>query len=192
MGEIMDRISLDIKHQKLVNQRNIFLLFSVILSIAIVLLSCLLFLKKERIVVIPTVGPSMWIEEEKVSDVYLERFGAYIADLLLTRTPADVDQKNKTLLEYVHPTYYQEAKKQLHQDKESIINENQSLLFRPSSRGSIDPLKQTYVVEGELLAFVGKSGETPTCAQAETKRFTFTFESLAGKLLLKSLKRENL
>jgi len=187
----MDRATLDSKNQKVVTQRNIFLFFSIILSIAIVLLSCLLFLKKERIVVIPTVGPTLWIEEAKSSDTYLEKFGSYMADLLLTRTPADVDRKNKIILEYVHPSFYHEAKKQLYQDRETIIKSDQSLLFRPA-RSYIDPLNQTYILEGDLLVFIGKTGEKPSCAQTERKRFTFVFRCQGGKLLLKSLKRENL
>ena len=188
---MMDRVSLDSKSQKIVLQRNIFLFFSVVLAVAIVPLSCLLFLKKERIIVLPTVGPSLWIEESRISDTYLEKFGSYMADLLLTRTPADVDRKNRIILEYVHPTFYHEAQKQLKQDREAIIASNQSLLFRPT-RSFIDPLTQTYVLEGELLVFIGKVGEKPSCAQSERKKFTFAFQCQAGKLLLKSLKRENL
>lgn len=187
----MDRVTLDSKHQKVVTQRNIFLLFSVVMSIAIVLLSYLLILKKERIIVIPTVGANLWIEDTKVSDSYLEKFGAYVANLLLTRTPGDIDQKNKLLLEHIHPSFFHEAKKLLKQDRENTIQSNQSLLFRPA-RSYIDPLKQTYVSEGELLVFIGKTGEKPSCAQAEQKRFTFEFECQGGRLLLKSLKRENL
>ena len=187
----MDRGSLDSKNQKLVMQRNIFLFFSAVLSIAIVLLSILLFVKKERIVIIPTIGPTLWVEESKVSDTYLEKFGSYIADLLLTRSPADVDRKNKIILEYIHPSFYHAAKKQLQQDKESIVKSDQSLLFRPA-RSYIDPIKQSYILEGELMVFVGKTGQKPSCAQIEPKRFTFEFHCQAGKLFLKSLKREDL
>lgn len=188
---MMDRATFDSNNQKLVTQRNIFLFFSSFLLAAVLLLSCLLFLKKERIVIVPTVGPSLWIEQGKTSDVYLEKLGSYVADLLLTRTPADVDQKNKIILEHIHPIFYHEAKKQLQQDRENIIHSDQSLLFRPS-RSYIDPLKQAYVIEGELFAFIGKTGELPSCTQTEQKRFTFEFQCQGGKLLLKSLKRENL
>lgn len=187
----MNRATLDSKNHKVVTQRNIFLFFSVALSFAIMLLAILLFVKKERIIIVPTVGASLWVEESKVSDTYLEKFGSYIADQLLTRTPSDVDRKNKTILEYIHPSFYHDAKKQLQQDRESIVKSNQSLLFRPS-KSYIDPLRSVYVVEGELIVFVGKTGEKPSCAQIEQKRFTFEFNCQAGKLLLKSLKRENL
>lgn len=187
----MDRVSLDSKSQKIVNQRNVFLFFSVVLSVAVVMLSCLIFFKNERLVVVPTTGSALWVEDTKVSDTYLERFGSYMADLLLTRTPADVDRKNKIILEYVHPSFYHEAQKQLQQDRDSIVKSDQSLLFRPA-RSFIDPLRQTYVVEGELLIFVGKTGEKLSCAQTDRKKFSFEFQCQGGKLLLKSLKMENL
>lgn len=187
----MDRKSLQTNLQKVLAQRNIFLFFAAVLSIAVVVLSCLLIIKKERIVIIPTVGPSMWIEEEKTSDSYLDKFGSYLADLLLTRTPSDVDKKNHLLLEHVHPSFYHEAKKQLDQEKENISRFSQSLLFRPA-RSFIDPVKQTYTIEGELLIFVGKKGEQPSCAQIEQKKFVFGFQCQRGKLFLKSLKREDI
>ncbi len=191
MGEVMDIATLKVNLHKVMAQRNIFLFFSVLLSVAVILLSCLLFVKKERIVVIPTVGPALWIEESRVSDTYLEKMGSYLSDQLLTRTPSDVERKNKILLEHVHPSFYQEAKKQLSQEKDRIIAANQTLLFR-ASRSYIDPTQQAYVLEGELLIFVGKIGDSPSVAQADRKRFTLEFQCEGGKLLLKSLKRENL
>ena len=187
----MDRNTLDNKNRKLVSQRNIFLFFSFILSLALVLFSCFFFMKNERIIIVPTGGSPLWIEDSKVSDNYLEKFGSYIADLLLTRTPTDVDRKNKILLEHVHPSYYHEIKKQLHQDRQNIVQFDQSLFFRPI-RSFIDPIKQAYILEGELCVFIGKIGDPPTCAQSQQKKFTFEFQCRAGKLLLKSLKREEL
>lgn len=187
----MDSVALKVNIQKILAQRNIFLFFAVVLSVAVVVLSCLLFSKNERIIIVPTVGSSLWIEEAKVSDTYLEKLGSYLGDLLLTRTPSDVDRKNQIILEHVHPAFYHEAQKQLQQDKENIAKFNQSLLFRPA-RSFIDPVKQTYTLEGELLVFVGKKGDAPACSQIEQKKFILGFVCQRGKLLLKSLKREDL
>ncbi len=187
----MDIATMNINLSKVLAQRNIFLFFSALLSIAVILLACLLFVRKERVVILPTVGPSLWIEENRVSDTYLEKMGAYLGDLLLTKTPSDVERKNKILLEYVHPSFYQEVKKQLSHEKDRIIHGNQTILFRPS-RSFIDPIQNTYTMEGKLLIFVGKMGETPSCAQSDEKRFTFEFQCERGKLLLKSLKQEDI
>lgn len=187
----MDIATLKANLYKIIAQRNIFLCFSILLAIAVILLSCLLFMKKERIVILPTVGPSLWVEESKVSDTYLQNLGSYLADLLLTRTPSDVDRKNHILLEHIHPTFYHEAKRELLQEKDQIIAMNQTLLFRPA-RSFIDLSRYAYVIEGELLVFVGKIGDSPACAEAKKKRFTFEFQCERGKLMLKSLKQENL
>jgi len=40
--------------------------------------------------------------------------------------------------------------------------------------------------------FIGKTGERPSCAQHERKRFIFGFETQGGKLMLKSLKKEEI
>lgn len=187
----MNKINLLDNVQKLVTQRNIFLFFSCLLSVAVVVLSCFVLLKRERVVFIPTVGPSLWVEEEKVSNSYLEKFGVYLSDLLLTRTPSDVERKNQIILEHVHPAFYHEAKRLLTQDKETIAKDGQSLLFQ-TARSFINPEKQTYVVEGELMVFIGKNVEAPSCVQREYKKFTLGFECLKGRLLLKSLKREEI
>ena len=187
----MNIATLKVNLHKVMAQRNVFLFFSVLLSITVILLSCLLFVKKERVVVIPTVGPAFWVEESSVSDTYLEKMGSYLGDLLLTKTPSDVERKNKILLEYVHPSFYQEVKKQLFQEKNNMISANQTFLFRPT-HSFIDAHQQTYTLEGELLIFVGKMGDSPSIAQSNRKRFIFEFLCERGKLLLKSLKQEDL
>ena len=187
----MKTSTLALNIRKIVVLRNIFIGFSFILSIAIILLVCLLLQKSERVIILPTVGPSLWIENNQASDSYLEKMGAYVSDLLLTRTEADVDRKNKLILELVHPELYHSIKKQLLLDKQNIFKHNQTLLFR-LERGYVDPHTKKYIVEGELLVFIGKLGENPSCVQRDNKRFIFGFECQGGKLLLKSLKKENI
>lgn len=191
LGEMMDRTTLKTNLQKLLIQRNIFLFFAVILSIGVVVLSCLLCVKKERIVIVPTAGSTFWVEDARVSDAYLEKVALYLSDLLLTRTPADVEKKNQIILEHVHPAFFHEAKKQLEQDKENIVAFNQTFLFRPGS-STIDSSKMAFILEGEMLAFIGKKGEAPSCSQVQRKKFTLGFRCERGKLLLASLQREDL
>lgn len=174
--------------QKLVSQRNIFLFLSSALLLLVFLLTILLFSKNERTVIIPTVGPSFWVEEGRVSNTYLEQMGMFLADMLLNRSPADVDKKNQTILEYVHPAFYHEIRKQLVQERENIVKDDQSFLFR-AERHYVDAAKGSFVIEGEFLVFVGKVGEIPACAQQERKKYNLFFECLNGKLLLKSLKK---
>lgn len=185
----MDNSILKKSTAKLVAQRNCFLFFSAVLLFAVVLLSVLLFFKNERIVIIPTAGTSFWMEDKRVSSGYLEKMGLFLSDLLLNRTPSDVERKNQIILEYVHPAFYQEIRKILTQEKESLLKGQQSFFFR-TERSYVDMDKETFVVEGEFLVLVGKGGEAPFCAQKERKKFSLQFHCQNGKLQLTSLKKE--
>lgn len=185
----MDRSLLQKNTQKLVVQRNVLLGFSTVLVFALFLLVVLLFFKTERTVIVPTNGSPFWIEDGRASSGYLERMGAYLSDILLNRNPADVDQKNQTILEYVHPSAYHEIKKFLLKEKETIAKGNQSFFFR-TERSSVDMERNAFIVEGELILFVGKSGEASYCAQREPKKYILHFTCLNGRLLLSALKKE--
>jgi conjugal transfer pilus assembly protein TraE len=175
---------------KIIGQRNRFLLFFFLQSIAVVILSLLLCFKKERTVIVPTSGPSFWIEERAVSSNYIERMGHYLADLLLNRSPADVEKKNQILLEHVHPSYFQGFKKLLRQEQEGIAKNEQSFFFRVEN-SSVDGKNLTFSVEGEGVVFIGKEGKEVVLSQKERKKYILAFRCENGKLLLTSLKKEN-
>lgn len=185
----MDVKNLSSSIKKLVVQRNIFLLFSMILSCAVVLLTVLQFFKNERIVIIPTAGSSFWVEKSKVSSSYLDSMGVFLSDLLLNRSPADAEWKNKAILEHVHPAFYHEIRKQLLQDKKRILEQEQTFVFRAQTSSS-NMANYTFVLEGEFLVFIGRQGDKPVCAQAEKRKYTLGFQCQNGKLLLVSLKKE--
>jgi len=169
-------------------QRNILLLFSAVLAFSSSLLAVLLFFKTERTIIVPTSGSSFWVEEQRVSSEYLEKMGMYLSDLLFNRSPADVNKKNQTILEYVHPSSYHEIKKLLRREQEAIEKGNQSFFFR-IERTFVDMEQNAFIAEGEFIVFVGKNGEAPFCAQNERKKYVFHFACLNGKLLLTSLKK---
>ncbi len=185
----MDSAFLKATAQKLLVQRSIFLFFSAVLSVAVVLLALLLFFKKERVVIVPTSGPSLWIEDSRVSEGYMDKMGFFLADILLNRSPSDVDKKNQVILEHVHPMFYHEIKKQLQAERASIIKNNQSYFFR-TERSYADLSTNSYITEGEFLVLIGKSGEMPCCAQRERKKYILVFQCQGGRLLLTSLKKE--
>lgn len=184
----MDSSVLKKNIQRLVIQRNVILAFSVLLLFAVVLLSILFFFKTEKTIIIPTNGSSFWVEERRVSSGYLERVGLYLSDLLLNRSPADVDKKNQTILEFVHPGAYHEIRKQLSREKENILKDHQSFFFR-TERSYVDIGKNAFVIEGEFVVLIGKEGEAPFCAQNERKKYILQFVCENGKLLLTSLKK---
>ena len=174
---------------KLVGQRNYFLFFSGVLSIAVVLLSCLLLFKKERIVIVPTSGMSYWIEEGKVSSGYVEKMGLFLSDLLLNRSPADVEKRNEIILQHVHPSAFHEMRKLLQQEQKSILQGDQAFFFR-SEKSFIDMKSLSFVIEGGSYAAIGKEGKDPSFTQQHRKKYTLRFTCENGKLYLTSLKKE--
>jgi type IV conjugative transfer system protein TraE len=177
--------------RKLIVQRNIFLLFSLLLGAAVVLLAGLQFVRNERIVVVPTVGPSFWVENSQVSSSYLENMGIYLSEMLLNRGPADADWKNRAILEHVHPAFYHEIRRQLFLDRDHIVKEDQSFVFRV--RTALGNMADwTFVLEGEFLVLVGKEGSQPSCVQLERRKYTLGFQCQGHRLLLMSLKKEEI
>jgi type IV conjugative transfer system protein TraE len=183
----MDHSILNQNIGKLVGQRNAFLFFSAALSVAVLLLSILLICKSERVVVVPTNGPACWVENSKASNAYVERMGIFLSDLLLNRSPSDVEQRNKSILEHVHPSAYHDFRKRLLQEQESILKGDQAFFFR-TENSVVEPL--AYVVEGEFIVLVGKNGGEPSAMQKSRKKFTLRFQCENGKILLTSMKKE--
>jgi len=185
----MDQTVLKTNLNKIAGQRNSFLFFSITLSFAVILLSILLFTKKERIVVVPTSGSSYWIEEGKASSGYIEKMGFFLSDLLLNRSPVDVEKRNGIILQYVHSSAYHEIRKALLQEQESVLKGDQSFYFHPE-RNFADPQRSSFVTEGDLLVVVGKEGKGPSVIQKSRKKYTLRFSCEGGRLWLTSLKKE--
>ncbi len=181
----MDTSFLKQNLKKIVGQRNIFLVFSLVLSLCVVLLSCLLLGKKERIVILPTSGGTFWVEGEKVSQGYAEKMGIFLSDMLLNRSPADVDRRNEILLEHVDPSSFHELRKLLLLERDGIVKADQSFFFQPQmSFASND----SFVIEGESFLLVGKEGKA---MQKGRKKYTLRFSCKNGRLFLKSISKED-
>lgn len=185
----MDHSFLNKNIKKLVGQRNIFLLFSSAMTLVVILLSALLFFKKERIVIVPTNGSSYWIEESAVSSNYIEKMGLFLSDLLLNRTPSDVEKRNQIILEYVDPLSYHAFRKLLLQEQASMLKNSQVFRFQAETSYA-DPSRKAFVVEGESSVLVSNKGSSAFCAQKGRKKYTLLFQCRDGKLYLTSLKKE--
>jgi type IV conjugative transfer system protein TraE len=185
----MDQTVLKTNLNKISRQRNSFLFFSITLSFGVLLLSVLLFTKKERIVIVPTNGTSYWIEETKVSSGYIEKMGLFLSDLLLNRSPVDVEKRNAIILQYVHPSSYHEIRKLLLQEQENILRGDQSYYFH-LEKNFADVKRNAFVALGEFVVVTGKDGKSSSLSQKSRKKYTLSFSCENGKLLLTSLKKE--
>lgn len=177
--------------KRVVAQRNLLLIFTLLTSLCVFTLSLLLFSKKERLIVVPTEGRSYWVENSRASDAYVHKMGTFLADFLFNRSPADVEQKNRAILEHTHPACYHNIRKHLIAEQRGIIAQNQSFYFRPS-RSYTNPETNSFITEGEILVFIGKEGEDPTCIQREKRKYTLQFECKEGRVMLVSLTKEKI
>ncbi len=173
---------------RLEKKKNIFLILTLLLCVANVFQSLLLFSKKERIVVIPPSGSQYTLGDE----VDLEGMASYLANIYLNKSPADVSSKYKYFLKHVHHSHYHDLKKLLEEEHKMMLKQHgMSITFRPLVN-YLDKDKLIYVTEGDRIVTIGTSGEQPTVTEAGKKRYIFKFKRQGDRFVLTSLKQEDL
>lgn len=166
-------------------QRNVLLSISIFLSIGTIILSSFLFLKRERIVIVPPViERDFWIESDKVSASYLQQMGLFLGQLLLNKSSQSAASQRSVLLRYVDPAYFGVLKQRLIEEEEILTKQNASYVFYPIDIKVNQPEMSLKLV-GERLLFVnGKQ------LSSDQEDYTFFFSYLGSKLFLKSITSE--
>ena len=97
---------LDANLRGLYYQRNIFAAVSILLGIVLVVISCFLFVKRERIVVVPpVVGQEFWVDGNTISPTYLEQFGVFLGELLLNKSAQSALEQRTIILRHTDPSF---------------------------------------------------------------------------------------
>ncbi|MBP6951570.1 MAG: type IV conjugative transfer system protein TraE [Alphaproteobacteria bacterium] len=139
---------------KLISQRNAWIGISTLMAMSTVLLSTALFIKSERIILVPPhITKTLWVEGGTVSKEYLEEMGIYVSKLLLDLSPTSFAYNHETLLKYATPESYGALKKQLMDDGEQYTKLQLSTHFKPSEV-SANPSKLHVDVKGTLTSYV--------------------------------------
>lgn len=173
--------------EKIHYQRNIFAFFGLILLLSNLLLAVFLFIKRERVVIVPpVVEKEFWVEGSCLSPSYLEQFGLFLSQLLLNKSPDSVALQNRILMRYVSPAYSPVFGKALDQEKEEMVQQKLSYLFFPSKVQIAPKLKQV-VLEGERVVYLGENEFLK-----ELRRYILSFDFPNGTLLLKELRKEEI
>ena len=167
---------------KLGFQRNVFAATTFLLAISTVVMSTLLVTKDERIVIVPAVvEESFWVEKDYVSSSYLEQFGVFLGNLLLSKSAASCEQQRSILLRHVDPSFSGQIRKKLVEEEESMKRDRSAYTFYPTQI-SVDPKKLTILMTGDRDFFAdGKRFSQ----KVETYRLAFSVTN--GRLLLKSV-----
>ncbi|RZI47503.1 type IV conjugative transfer system protein TraE [Rickettsiales endosymbiont of Peranema trichophorum] len=165
---------------RLVKQRNGFLVVSLGLLIANMLLSGLLFMKDERIIVVPAYfKQSFWVEGHLVSEAYIEEMSLFFTKMMLDTTPDSHQYRKDVILRYVAPEYYHDLEKRLIADARRMQKEGVSTMFAPK-QVEVNTKELKSEVVGTLTQYVAG-----TRIGQSKERYELTFGYSGGVFMLK-------
>lgn len=167
-------------------QRNIFLAFSVVTSLSLLIVSMFLFVKKERIVIVPPVlEKEFWVDTQSISATYLEQMGLFLSQLLLNKSPQSAASQRSTLLRHTDPLFTIALKQRLVEEEEILTKQNASYVFYPVDM-KVNLSEMSLILQGDRLLFV--AGKQVSSVREE---YTLHFSYAGARLLLKSITNGN-
>jgi len=135
-------------------QRNIFAAIALLLSVGTILLSGLLFFKRERVIVVPpVVEKEFWVDGKHVSPTYLEQYGYFLGQLLLGKSSHSAPSQRTILLRHTAPQFAGTLKQKLLEEEALLKKQNASYTFFPTSV-RVHPEKSEVLLEGDRIFFV--------------------------------------
>lgn len=160
-------------------QRNILSLLAVALLLNNLVLSGVVFYKRERIILVPPrVTKQLWVQGNQVSKEYLTEMGAYLSKLFLDLSPSTVVYNHGILLTYATPEAYGSLKKQFLKEGEEYTKLQLSTHFKPVEILA-NPETLEVTIKGSMSSYV--AGKHIRDSQ-ETVAIQFTHRD-AGLLL---------
>ena len=167
----------------LLQQRN--LLLSLVVGLLIINFTQALFtlFRSERIIVVPPdINQEFWLEQNKVSPVYLEEMALFFADLILESSPSSAAYKREIILRHTISSGYGPLKIRLLEDEKRLKKEHVTTSFQANSV-KVNPSKLNVELTGDLHRFVG---EKRISQSRDTYQFKFDYRH--GRLQIKSFK----
>lgn len=166
-------------------QRDVLLPLCAVLAISQLLMLGFLFVKKERIILIPPVASQpMWIDGYAVSPTYLEQMGVFLGQTLLSNSATSLQAGREMLLRFVHPSVYTHFRQHLIQEEEHLKKHQGSYHFHVR-KVSVHMGTNSVVLEGDRASYIG---DKRTDQAQETYRLTFAFSN--GRYLLTACTKE--
>ncbi len=173
--------------QKLIAQRNGYLVLAAGLLLLCVLLSAMVLhlIGRERIIITPpVVHQSFWVDHNDVSPDYLSEMTSFFAQLRLTKNPDNAAFQRTTLLRYTDPSYYGTLKSELVAEEDHMQAAHISLAFYPVNV-EVNAKQLVAWITGDLISTVGNSPLTPTRI---TYRVQYRYDQ--GRLLVRSFEEQ--
>lgn len=174
----------DYKDRKLGNlafQRNVLAGLSAILLVVTVLQAIFLFLKNEKIIILPPeTKQSFWIEGNTFSPIYLEEQGMFFAHLLLDVNASNILAQGEILLRYTDASAHEILKTRLFKEEARLKRDTVAMSFTVVEC-EVFPDQMVVELTGDLHAYVAHK-------KISTYRETYrvAFSSKSGRLFLKA------
>lgn len=168
--------------ESLLFQRNIFIALTGIISLTLLLSMVLLFWKNEKIIVVPpTIEKTFWVDAHSVSPTYLEQFGYFLGQLVLSKSSQSALSQREVLLKHTDPSYAGLLNKKLIKEEEMLSKQNASYVFFPTSV-QVQPDSLEVLLSGERTLYVSGS---PLSKKKE--QYVLNFVNCGSRILLKGI-----
>lgn len=137
----------------------------------------------ERTVLIPpNISKTFWVTSSKASGTYLEEMGSFISWLILDVSPATIDWKKDTLLNFVSPDDYGTIQKRQDVEADRLKRLNASTQFLPMQVVA-DETNQAVVIRGRMKTQI--NGQETS---SESRAYLAEFQYAGGRIHLKTFK----
>lgn len=163
---------------KLLKQRNFFVLISVLLLIGNLLLSITLAQRDTTVVMVPALENQMSVSNKHVSKSYLEGMSNMFLSYLLDLSPSTISYKSQQVLKYTTSKGIQNIENYFKEQSEKLKKFKISTFFTPKD---LDINENTLEVKakGILTSYFGSQG-----SEHKEVEFLLTFAYKGGSLRL--------
>lgn len=147
--------------EKLLTENRIYQIVIIALVIVIIVEGILinsLFKEKQVVILPPKIEKEFWVAGDKLSTSYLEQVAYYIADRVLSVSPATVDQSFDAILPFLttDPEAVKSIQSSLNLQAKKIKENDIYQIFYPM-RFSVDEKRHKMYVEGMLRKMTGST-----------------------------------
>lgn len=167
---------------RIVRQRNLFLLLTILLGVTSAALSLKITLQEERIIMVPPLSTEVMISNRKVSSGYLEQMTMVFLNSLLDLSAADVLHKRDMILKYTSNSSLSFSKKinEYFADAAEKYKNFDLVTYFTVKNMEIDEAQGEVIAHGILTSRYGKHG-----FESIATSYRLSFEFSGGYLRLK-------
>jgi len=146
-----------VKEWKSALAENFFLRVLCLVMAAALVVNTIFFRNKDRIIMVPPkIEKSVWVENDRVSDSYLEQMGIFFATFAGNMSPVNAEYNAKVLAEYTNPASSAELKNEIVTQGAYFKKNNITQAFFPENV-KVDAEKKSVSVSGPAIRYIGST-----------------------------------